>query len=229
METTYRKMDIITLFLNEMRRSDWHDNVPFEQRKYNDVCVQESAQAYSNKVAPLYSDAVVALVKVPPEKYDILLSLIDEVVECQKNFLIPSDETLDAIMLDYNQSNHQVHSLKEDYDYLSFVSDCMKIQKDFLENFKNKFPNIHTNKRETTEDEKKEKTSPIKQNEPIKGVKGLASYLDIGTTKAQDILNCEILQKKGVAYRVGKQWHINPIKLNELLSKEPDILYKRNR
>ena len=65
--------------------------------------------------------------------------------------------------------------------------------------------------------------------EPIKGVKGLAQYLNIGTTKAQDIINSNTLQENGVAYRVGNGWIFNAQKLDEILSKNPTLLYKRNK
>lgn len=71
--------------------------------------------------------------------------------------------------------------------------------------------------------------SCIKQDEPIKGVKGLAAYLKIGITKAQGIINSNILQENGIAYRIGISWNFNPQKLNELLSQSPTVLYKRNK
>lgn len=222
-------MDAILNFLNEMRRSDWFHDVPHHQRKYNDIKVQESEQSYYNKIVPLYSAAVMALVTVPTEKYNIIENLIDEVTDCQDNFEVPSEELLNSIMHDYNQSNHQVRGLKEDYDYLYFVRSCMRTQKYFLDNFKQKFSFSHP--QDSINDSKKPSDSKDepKSNEPIKGVKGLATHLKIGMTKAQDIINSNILQEKGIAYRVGNGWNFNAIKLDELLADNPNILYKRNK
>ena len=108
-------MDAILIFLNEMRRSDWFHDVPHHQRKYNDIKVQESEQSYYNKIVPLYSAAVMALVTVSTEKYNIIENLIDEVTDCQDNFEVPSDELLNSIMHDYNQSNHQASGLKRGF------------------------------------------------------------------------------------------------------------------
>ena len=57
----------------------------------------------------------------------------------------------------------------------------------------------------------------------IKGVRGLKEYLGIGLTKAQEILNSQILQQKGIAYRVGKDWRINSEKLDRLIADDPYI------
>ena len=222
-------MEAILNFLNEMRRSDWLHDIPNHERKYNDIKVQESGESYYNKIVPLYYAAVMALVTIPTEKYNIIQSLIDEVNDCQDNFEVPSEELLNSIMHDYNQSNHQVRGLKEDYDYLYFVRSCMRTQKYFFDNFKQKFsfphPQDSINDSKTPSDSKDEPNS----NEPIKGVKGLATYLKICTTKAQDIINSNILQEKGIAYRVGNGWNFNAAKLDKLLEDNPSILYNRNK
>ena len=63
----------------------------------------------------------------------------------------------------------------------------------------------------------------------IKGIKGLAKFLNKGTTTAQDILNSKILQKQGIAYRVRNGWNINTEKLSQILENNPDLLSKRGR
>ena len=58
----------------------------------------------------------------------------------------------------------------------------------------------------------------------IHGVSGLAKHLGCGKNKAQNILNRNILQEEGIAYRVGNRWIINPNSLDELLAENPEIL-----
>lgn len=219
-------MDEILNFFTEMRRSDWFDDVPFQQRKYNDIGVRESELSYYNKIAPMYSAAVIALVSVPTEKYAILQGLLEEVENEQECFEMPSDELLNSLMHDYNQSNNRVRGLKDDYDYLCFVRNCMRIQMDFLEKFKKKFPSSGQEKSDNVKTQEETPTTTTNQNEPIKGVKGLAKYLNISVTKAQDVINSNILQENSIAYRVGRSWNFNPQKLDELLAKQPNILYK---
>lgn len=105
----------------------------------------------------------------------------------------------------------------------------MRTQKYFLDNFKQKFsfphPQDSINDSKNPSDSKNEPNS----NEPIKGVKGLAKYLKIGLTKAQDIINSNILQENSKAYRVGNGWNFNATKLDKLLEDNPSILYKRNK
>ena len=131
-------MKDILIFLDEMKRSDWLKDVSYQQRGYNGITVQESEQLYRNKISSMYTAAVMSLIKVPTEKYGLLQSLIEEVSDCQDNFEMPSDELLKSLMRDYNLSNHQIRTLKEDYDYLCFVRDCMNIQKNYLNIFRDK-------------------------------------------------------------------------------------------
>ena len=58
----------------------------------------------------------------------------------------------------------------------------------------------------------------------IHGVSGLAKHLGCGMNKAQNILNSNILQEEGIAYRVGNRWIINPNSLDGLLAENPEIL-----
>ena len=46
----------------------------------------------------------------------------------------------------------------------------------------------------------------------IHGVSGLAKHLGCGKNKAQNILNSNILQEEGIAYRVGNRW-ITPVRV----------------
>lgn len=58
----------------------------------------------------------------------------------------------------------------------------------------------------------------------IHGVSGLAKHLGCGKNKAQNILNSNILQEEGIAYRVGNRWIINSNSLDGLLAENPEIL-----
>ena len=58
----------------------------------------------------------------------------------------------------------------------------------------------------------------------IHGVSGLAKHLGCGKNKAHNILNSNILQEEGIAYRVGNRWIINPNSLDGLLAENPEIL-----
>lgn len=58
----------------------------------------------------------------------------------------------------------------------------------------------------------------------IHGVSGLAKHLGCGKNKAQNILNSNILQEEGIAYRVGNRWIIIPNSLDGLLAENPEIL-----
>ena len=147
--------------------------------------------------------------------------------ECQECFEMPSDELLESLIKDYRNGNYQIKGLKEDYEFLKFIRECMRQQQYYLRLFKNKIsPVFQTTQEETVITEKSNvKELPCTgENNPIKGVRRLADFLKIRTTKAQSIIKSEILQQKGIAYHVGNRWNINSDKLSDLLSKEPYIL-----
>ena len=64
----------------------------------------------------------------------------------------------------------------------------------------------------------------VEPRDLIKGVSGLAKFLACGSTKAQNIINSGILQKRDIAYRAGNRWRFNKTLLTRLLEDEPEIL-----
>ena len=58
----------------------------------------------------------------------------------------------------------------------------------------------------------------------IKGVRQFARYIDKSITTSQNILNSNVLQDNGVAYRVGNTWTINIERLDQLIADDPQIL-----
>lgn len=60
--------------------------------------------------------------------------------------------------------------------------------------------------------------------EVIRGVKGLAKYLHIGSTLAQAVINSKLLQENGAQYSAGGKWFFNREKLDRLLAKKPELL-----
>ena len=51
----------------------------------------------------------------------------------------------------------------------------------------------------------------------IKGVRGLAKFLDFGINTAQNIVNSEILLKNKIQYNIGDVWRFRKDKLADLL------------
>ena len=63
-------------------------------------------------------------------------------------------------------------------------------------------------------------------NNVIKGVRGLATFLGCGVNTAQNIVSSEILLKRKIQYNAGDGWRFRKDKLTDLLEKEPKILKK---
>ena len=58
----------------------------------------------------------------------------------------------------------------------------------------------------------------------ITGVRQFADYIHKSPATAQKILNKGVLQENSIAYRVGNSWTINIERLDQLISKDPQIL-----
>lgn len=58
----------------------------------------------------------------------------------------------------------------------------------------------------------------------ILGERGLMQYLHCGSDKAQNIVHSKVLQKAGVAYRVGRTYQFDRKKLDAFLSANPEAL-----
>lgn len=71
---------------------------------------------------------------------------------------------------------------------------------------------------------KSNKESNLSENKVIKGVSGLAQYLNIGVTLAQAIINAKVLMENGAQYNAGRRWLFNKEKLDKLLMEKPDFL-----
>jgi len=73
-------------------------------------------------------------------------------------------------------------------------------------------------------EENKQTPMEVEPRELIKGVNGLAEFLGCGITKAQNIINSQVLQERDIAYRAGNRWRFNKTLLIRLLEEEPEIL-----
>lgn len=69
-------------------------------------------------------------------------------------------------------------------------------------------------------------TTPISNVEEnvIKGVAGLAKYLNRGISLTQAIINSRLLERNGAQYRIGDGWNFNKKKIDELLKETPNLL-----
>ncbi len=220
-------MEAIVQLIKELKRSDWGN----EDHTYNGVTMKESTNFYRQKMDSLYTDAIAELVSIDSDKYGLIAKLSFEAIEIQDQFEVPTDKLLEGLMNDFNR-NPKVKGLKYDYEYLCFVRNCIRIQKEYLSKFDSALRNntdITQVVKEVPLENANEDASANKSESVIKGIKGLATHLRIGTTKAQAILNSEVLQENGIAYRVGKGWNFDTMKLKQFLSNNPDILYNRNK
>lgn len=210
-------MSKIADLLAELSRND--DRQPC----YNGVKVEETEIAYQRILDKLYNDAVVELLSVSFDK-NLLIKRLGEIRDNQSCFYCPSKEEIQGRREEEKQSKSE--SLRQETDYLEFMMNCVVLQRHYLSRFREYLSDNHIQEAAEPEPEPTESGLKSKEKEDtiIKGVEGLAKFLGCGKTKAQDILNKEILQKAGVAIRAGKGWRFNKEKLEEFLRNNPTAL-----
>lgn len=89
--------------------------------------------------------------------------------------------------------------------------------------FQLKAASINENQQEESQKKSNKKSNSL-ECKVIKGVRGLAQYLNIGVTLAQTIINTKVLMESGIQYNAGRSWLFNKEKLDKLLSEKSDIL-----
>lgn len=230
------KIEKIYNYIDELSRCEWHDNAIVNGIKYNGITIEQGTEAYQQRLEAMQSDAEVAILTLASSGQDKVINAIyNKAKEVRENdYDIITYEAVEALRAEFPIP--RTEAIKAEIQLGEFVINMHNLQLYYLDRLLSFISNLledNTVNVEVTE------LKPIISQEAdndnkhiIRGVDGLAKYLDFGTTKAQAVLNSGILQDKGIAYRCGKDWRINAEKLDNLLAKEPYIfkgtLKKRN-
>ena len=100
--------------------------------------------------------------------------------------------------------------------FSSFIGECRK-------EFKKEHPKVVFSDEGIIDDYSKKKTDDVPAN-VIMGVRGLAKFVGVGVTKAQEIVNSKILEENGISYWVGRKICFDGEKLAAFLTSNPDAL-----
>lgn len=114
-----------------------HASMCPENLSYNGISEMQSSESYLMKIESLYSNAVSDLYELNDSQRRIAKSRIDEVRERQMYFDVPTKETVDSLLHDYNSQpeGKRNKNLLEEYRYCQFVLTCVAIQKEYLDKF----------------------------------------------------------------------------------------------
>lgn len=213
-------MSKIAALLTELSRND--DKQPC----YNGVRIEESEIAYQRVLDKLYNDAIDEMLSTSVDK-DLIIKRLDDVQEYQSYFYYPTREEIQDRRDEEMQNDSE--SLRQETDYLDFMMKCIELQRYYLGKFGSYFTDEHsqkTDEQETAADNRlntEKRDAEIEDANIIKGVEGLAVFLGCGKTKAQEILNSNVLQEAGIAYRMGRGWRLKKEKLSSFMKDNPEI------
>lgn len=192
---------------------------------YNGVRVEESEIVYQRVLDKLYNDAVAELLSASVDR-EMLIKRLREIRDDQSCFYCPSKDEIRSRRYEEEQSKSV--SLKEETDYLEFMMNCVMLQRYYLSRLSAYFTDARlqeTDERETMTNNQQiaEMEDAEQEDAIIKGVDGLAKFLGCGKTMAQKILNSKVLQKAGIAYRMGREWRLNKEELSSFMKDNPEV------
>ena len=227
-------------YLNELARCEWHNNAIIQGIKYNGIDINQGTETYYTILSGMRNKAEQALLTLSTTGQDLALNAIyGKVIELLEQPVdIISQSAVDALKEDFPLQN-RTQAIQADIELGQFIIDMRKVQLYYIKeltSFMRTLLHIPTGENSEAQQATETKIKDIVDNkEPqqkpdkrvIKGVKGLKAHLGIGLTKAQEILNSGILQKRGIAYKNGKAWRINAEKLDNLLANEPYIFGRK--
>lgn len=229
-------------YLKELQRCEWHDNAIANGIKYNGITIEQGRETYQQRLDVMQAEAEETLLQLLVNGQIKAIKIIyDKAIALrEKPYDIINQESVEALKREFPLP--RTEAIKGEILLGQFVIDMHSLQLCYMEKlitFISSLLDCNTTTVKATDTQSDAKPIPIAKETDndnnkhiIRGVDGLAKYLDFGSTKAQAVLNSGILQDKGIAYRCGKDWRINAEKLDNLLAKEPYIfkgtLKKRN-
>ena len=155
--------------------------------------------------------------------YSTLLEWIDSYIAENNQYLAYGNEIMEladtGVCFTYNvrQALSNLKIVREAFSNPVVITPPVQKQKDALVSENKQEPDANTDEQPQTA-----LTSNVEEN-VIKGVAGLAKYLNRGKTLTQAIINSKLLERNGAQYYAGG-WNFNKKKIDELLKEYPDLL-----
>lgn len=115
-----------------------------------------------------------------------------------------------------SEERHVINEILKSPLFMPFVTDCRK-------EFKKAHPQAVFAEASIIDKtyQKESEDAPVAV---INGVRGLAKFIGVGVTKAQEIVNSKILEENGISYWVGRKICFNGEKLAGFLASNPGAL-----
>lgn len=227
---------IIYDYLNELSKCEWHCNAIDNGIKYNGIEISQGVEYYQGVLSVMHEGVEKILVELSASgQNQILQALYGKVKEIyEQPYDVITIEAVEALKRDVR--GNMSPSVKAEIELGYFVVQMHGVQMYYQHSLLVFISNLLGVPQVITSQDNVEvvdsvsvvrmpaSSSNVTAEKIVKGVGGLARYLGIGNTKAQEILNSRILQKhKGTAYLTGKGWRINTEKLDELIADNPEI------
>lgn len=215
-------------YLNELSRCEWKDNAIVNGIKYNDITIEQGTETYQRILEAMQSEAEEAILSLAASGHDKAIRVIYRKAQeaHEQDYDVITPLAVEALKQEFPLP--RAEGIKAEIQLGEFVIEMHRLQLHYLErllSFLNSLLEDNTTV-EATQPEPEARPTPTENKADkriIKGVKGLSEHLGIGITKAQEVLNSGILERKGISYRNGNAWRINAQKLDDMLSNNPNI------
>ena len=217
---------VIFDFLQELSRCEYIANSgdTIEDFRYNGIKYCEGRESYDFKLNSMLTSFKNSVMEIMlTEKHQpIIDTIFNEIEKIEEQYYdIPDRDYLRMMERDYQGSNNQ--SLLKSIREARFLNEMVEVQKHYLNQVK-EYVTTLLGKEQPKTVVKQQEESPVisKDNEEIiKGVEGLAKYLHVGKTKAQAIINSNILVDNTIQFYSGGH-RFKKDKLDAFLEKNPN-------
>lgn len=230
-------MNTIYSYLQELTRCDYSSftNHSLEEFTYNNISYAQGVESYNRILSEKEkSFKGQILEQSSSNNFNCIINAV--LADFKKKeglyYDIPNDDDIASMERDYSTSHNQslLNSIRE----AKFLREMVSLQRLYLNNAVIFLMSLSEEKDSgrtdfnITNKEIKEDVEHIdlsKEDEYVHGVKGLAVFLNCGTSKAQAIINSKILEKTKprIQQYVGG-WQFHKERLSEFIDKNPEAL-----
>lgn len=220
-------MDKLYDYLNELSRCEWKADGSLGIT-YNGISDEYGVEYYNQVLSRMNENAEMVLLRLSDDEKRAFKAKIKDILEFPYDIItyeyvdcLKRDSIGGLNKKDIQLGEHVVGMFGIQHYYrqklFNFISNLCG---DMSQNINN---NIEVNDCEVNEiNDNKDNENNIKDNEVIKGVNGLASFLSCCGAIAQAVINSNILGE--AQYKVGNRWYFDIVKLKTKLNDNPQLL-----
>lgn len=225
-------------YLDELSRCEWDAMAEIASCSYNGFSISEGAEIYQQKLKTMQREAEESLLDMSIAGQQQALNAFHEKAKeiCEQVDDVITPEYVEGLRADA-RGGSRTQKIQDEIDKGQFIVQMHGIQCYFRNELLNFISRLKDAPMAVTDSVIPTQTqipaaAPVHEPKPsdenitddnekiIKGVSGLAKFLNCGKTKAQAIINSKVLEKNKIQWYCGG-WQFNAKLLREFMNSDP--------